>query len=405
MDLKKLLGEIGIEESFYEYVSPGWDASVATIPEKIGFLEKEEIRENMRWCDLDSQYFNELERIAADIRTNLHLKAICWHCFRQLYFQRDIPHFSSWPQVHPFPSMYLLIALAMVPLVRRKHVEMGIEEEITRSTCHQVKCFCENHINLTKAPGIIVQQLYWLRHYVDGKLFRLGRMEYRLETLKDFGKVFQNKKSGQLTVFSSPGVDYNKNGLVALKDQEVVMWQSIYRETEHNAVGNPVSPYGYALNKEVELSLDDWECVLKEGDLFLDMHIPSGGGMTPEACIDSMRKAVIFFDRHFPDQTSRAIMCRSWIFNTQFENRLPDSNLTKLMREVYLFPITSNGRDGMFFVFGKEFDDLSQAPRDTRLQRAMLDILEKEPLRNGGMFIFKQDIPRFGSQYYRTSGE
>jgi hypothetical protein len=402
MNLKKTLSKIGIENSFYECISPGWDVSVAAIPEKIDFLEMDEIRENMCWCKLPTQYSDKLERVASAIKINPDLKAICWHCFQQLYVKRDIQDFSNWPQVSPFPTIYLLIALAMVPLVREKHCEMGIEKEVTSNTCIQVKCFCESHISLSETPGIPAQKLYWLRHYIDGKMFRLGRMEYRLETLKNFGKVFQNKKNGQLTVFSPPGVCYNKNGLVALNDQETGLWQSIYQETEKWAVGNPISPYGYALNEKIDLLLEDWKCILREGDLVLDMHIPSGGGMTPEACIDSMHNAVIFFESHFPEQKSRAIMCRSWIFNTQFEAKLPDSNLAKFMRELYLFPIPSNGRDGMFFVFGRDFDDLNQAPRNTSLQRAMLDILEKEPLRNGGMFILKQDLPHFGSQYYRN---
>jgi hypothetical protein len=133
------------------------------------------------------------------------------------------------------------------------------------------------------------------------------------------------------------------------------------------------------------------------------MHIPPGGNMTLELCRDSIREAFAFFARFFPSRPVRAVLSKSWIFNTQFEERLPDSNLAKFMRELYLFPIASTGTDGLFFVFCREHPDRSTAPRKTALQRAMLDILERGgALRSGGMFFLKRDLPRFGTQHYRS---
>ncbi len=98
-------------------------------------------------------------------------------------------------------------------------------------------------------------------------------------------------------------------------------------------------------------------------------------------------------------------MSRSWIFNTQFEDSMPDSNLAKFMRELYLYPAASNGRDGFFFVYAREYDDLSQAPRDTSLQRTLLDIMAEEQLRTGAMFILIEDLKHFGHQYYRSNSK
>jgi hypothetical protein len=135
----------------------------------------------------------------------------------------------------------------------------------------------------------------------------------------------------------------------------------------------------------------------------IDMHIPAGGGMTPERALDSFQKAVAFFSRKNPGKFREIFICHSWIFNTQFEEKMPDSNLAKLMRECYLFPHDSSGRDGMFFLFGRDYENLSQAPRDSSQRRAMLEILESgERLRTGGMLLFAEDLPRFGTQCYRN---
>jgi len=149
--------------------------------------------------------------------------------------------------------------------------------------------------------------------------------------------------------------------------------------------------------------LKEWEKITGPDDLLIDMHIPSGGGLSLAACEDSMRRAVQFFKNYFPDQKTRAIFCASWLFNTQFEEKLPDSNLTKFMRELYLFPIKSSGKDGFFFVFCRDYEDLPQAPRKTSLHRVMLDTLESgKNLRSGGMVFFNEDLNHFGEQYYRT---
>jgi len=408
MDLENTLKELKIDDSFYDFMSLGWKDSSSCIPKVIDFLEPKNIQENMRWCDVPDEYFSDLNKATLMIKASPAFAAVAWHCHRQLYSDRRIECFADWPVCEPFPVLYLLVALAMVPLVRKKHYEMGVKEEVTRDTCFQVKCFCENHLRAFKSPGIIAKQLPWFRHYVDGRLFRLGRMEYRMEKVKGFGKVFENKETGEVIAFCLPGVRYSRKGFVDSTARAYIendVWESVFRETKDFVKGNPVSPYGYAMEKEIELSLEQWKCVIEEGDFFLDMHIPSGGGMTLDLCIDSMRKAVEFCDKYFPEQETKAIMCRSWIFNTQFEKQMPDSNLAGFMRELYLFPIQSTARDGFFFVFGREFDDLSQAPRATSLQCAMLDILAREPLRTGGMFILKQDLKYFGSQHYRKQAD
>jgi hypothetical protein len=44
---------------------------------------------------------------------------------------------------------------------------------------------------------------------------------------------------------------------------------------------------------------------------------------------------------------------------------------------------------------------LASAPRDTRLRRAGIDLMQRgESLRGGGYFLLRRGLPRFGSQPY-----
>ena len=68
-----------------------------------------------------------------------------------------------------------------------------------------------------------------------------------------------------------------------------------------------------ALNREVTLPLKDWQQVLAPGDGVLDTHIPGGGKMGPEACRDTMARALDFFPRYFPERPFVGFACGSWI--------------------------------------------------------------------------------------------
>ena len=94
----------------------------------------------------------------------------------------------------------------------------------------------------------------------------------------------------------------------------------------------------------------------------------------------------------------------SWVLSPDWPELLPESNMAKFMREVYLFPIKAGPTAGINFVFRRAAEelDLRTAPRRSRLQRIMLDKLaKKEPLHAGGMFMLLEDAGKYGTQPYR----
>ncbi len=120
------------------------------------------------------------------------------------------------------------------------------------------------------------------------------------------------------------------------------------------------------------LSHHEWEPALTPGDPILEVHIPAGGDMTVERCRASMRQALEFFPRYFPDKPFVGFACGSWILNPELDRIYrPDSNMVLWQRDV----------------------DPATAPRDTNLRRALLDHLDAGGrLLGGGMFLLLEDF-------------
>ncbi len=124
--------------------------------------------------------------------------------------------------------------------------------------------------------------------------------------------------------------------------------------------------------------------------------------MTVGKCGDSLKGAKEFFSRHFPDRRFNAIASTSWIFNPRLQEVLPQhSNLTRFQKEVFLFPVPSTGKDGLWFIFFTEEIHPGRLPRKTSLQRAVADLLEAGgDWRGGGMFCFTEHLEHFGTGFY-----
>ncbi len=410
--VEQIVSQLQLDSLYIKILEPGWRESVQALEgaEYLASLEPVRLLHHCDICGFSEREIESIQSAARKIRHNSALRLLYQHCLYQLLKGTAHGKFSAWPETIPSleelsGAFYLLVALATISETHAVHKRLSIPETVTVATYQSVKDNSHNYQKATRRPtGFFPLQLHWVRHYFQGRIFRLGRMEYLLKEMKGIGPVYKHRKSGFIVALAQDGEAFNAEGYCCntaascSKDY----WTASLKFDSESVVGNPVSPCGFALHQTVRLPQQEWGLVLKEGDTVIDMHIPAGGGMTPERCLQSLQQAVAFFARYFPMRPARAIICLSWILNTQFERALPDSNLTFFMQNVYLFPVKSSGRDGMFFVFQRDYEDISQAPRDTSLRRTMVEILEKdEKLRSGGMFILAEDVHLFGTQKYR----
>ncbi len=411
-DLEQILGLIGEPETI-EAVRPHWEESQRTLPEeRPGFLAPAEIADCREYVGMGGGADAALIRTAERIASNPALRRLMWHWHYLEFEHADRPSFAGWPTFEKALGddggvFYLLGCLAAVPRIRAAHRVLRVPEEITRDTSSIVAMFANRYARGHGGrPGVFRQEAYWIRHHVAATMFRLGRMEYRLRDFSGTVEVYRNRRSREVVALARDGLVLNREGYLDGADgiHDPLSWTASCATDGETVKGHGVSPFGMALRNSVSLPLSDWEHVLGPDTLMLEMHIPPGGGMTPEACLDSMQRAFEFFPAFFPDQRPiMGIQCASWIFNNQLEQILPEaSNLVRFLREGYLFPVPTSRTGGLFFIFYQERFDLATAPRDTSLQRAIADwIAAGNVWREGGWFFLKEDLARFGTQFYR----
>ena len=415
MSLDEVLTRLEILDSL-EVFEPHWEESEGCFPGDLPFfLDPAQSTASRAFADLPPEVDALLVEAAQCVRENPALLHLAWHAYRLLFEHRDYPGhcIARWPSLEkslPDRSglFYLLIALAVVPLTRKAHQARGVPEAVTRDTCRDIHELIGYHrAKHGGAWGIYLRDLRWIRNYTSGALYTLGRLEYMVRPFYGKVRVYRHRPTGQVLALAEDGIRFDQQGhaRAGKSDEDLAGgWTSRFAAGDKWITGYPISPFGVAVPREVRLPAHDWSPALAPGDTVLDVHIAAGGGMTPERCADSMRKALEFFPRYFPDQPFVGFACVSWILNPDIADFYsPRSNMALWQREVHLFPYPSDGRSGFLYVFGEEDIDVTTALRRTSLQRAMLDHLSAgRPLRAGGMFVLKEDFRFFGSGFYRS---
>ena len=367
------------------------------------------LEDSARFCGVDEVSVEALAGAMEAVGGCDALTSLLWHAYYQLTTDRLNVPTAQWPSRlagldEQSGMLYLLAALASVPAMRRAYERLGIPEDVVGQTCREIACFAANHQAFFHGlPGLCAGQFSWLAHYLDARLFRLGRFEYMLKPCAR-GEVACRHRDGNLILLAADGLWYDADGLQASEPvDEVACRRSELTIDDREIRGLPISPRGFVLREPIVLPRSEWAIVHQKGTWHLDMHIPSGGGMTPDRCRESMASAFAFFSERFGECAPQTMTCRSWIFNPQFEELLPAGNLSQLIQRMYLFPIARHDQAGMFFVFGPNFEDLASLPRETSLQRAMISVLEGGGrLRQAGMFVHRDDLDAaFAEKTYR----
>jgi len=395
-----------------------WDTSQRTIPKsQLAFLNDDAVAENCRLAGFDREAIEYLQSAANTIASDGDLVRLAWHCHYLACLSKSYPRsdMRSWPSLVNIleeyaGSFYLLIALSSVPKARAFHLSRGIPEQVAMNTYSDTSLWARDYKERHGVWGINIHVLPWLFNHLSGELYRLGRLQFMQRPFRQKVRAFRNRISREVMVLSDEGVRYRGDGQLdgtgGVFDQETG-WTSRLMMEKDRVTGTPIHPTGIALNNEISLPLDTWELILAEGDYILEIHIPAGSRMDFSACGESFRQAVDFFPRYFPARPFKAFCCTSWLLNTQFRDMLSlDSNIIRFQREFYLFPIFSGGRSGFERIFSRDYKDLSKAPRDTRLRRAVLDHLQAGGyLRGGGGLLFAEDLNWGASVYQKSFGK
>lgn len=126
--------------------------------------------------------------------------------------------------------------------------------------------------------------------------------------------------------------------------------------------------YGEAKEKNERLKI-------KTGDPVTEVHIPQGEPLDIEACKKSFEKAVVFFERYYPQCSYKYFCCESWLLDFHLKDFLNEnSNIIKFQS---LFDIVS------YFESGQAVERLFTYNAD-KLNESSLQRAVKNHIKNGG---------------------
>lgn len=297
------------------------------------------------------------------INRSPELQRLAWELHRRLYdSDESVQEMNArLLGMGPEEGMFAAVVYASgLPSLIDKYNSRGIPLHILKDTLSDLEIWMNHHRQKYGVWGL--SELGWLVWHFRGGIFRLGRLQFLPNTYNEKVKVFRNRANGSVVALSDDG--------------DVIK-------------GNKITPNSTVVREPMELSMKEWELVLEEGDRILEVHIPEGSKMTYELCKDSYRQAKEFAATYLPDQNIKAFTCLSWLLSPQLRKILPESsNIVKFQSDYYCTTLLPDDAQMFERVFGMKLDDLSNAPRDTSLRRALLDyVADGNSVRGGAGFI------------------
>jgi len=131
---------------------------------------------------------------------------------------------------------------------------------------------------------------------------------------------------------------------------------------------------------------------LKKGQKLVNVHIPASGPLAMDGVVDSLKRAVDFYNDDFPDSVI-PFLCETWMLYEPTYNLMPEGG--NLRKFADLFTVVENqiipGCDDRWRIFHMPNSvPISTYPEDTRMQRSMKKwLLEGNRMGNGlGIFFY-----------------
>ncbi len=284
----------------------------------------------------------------------------------------------------------LLTALSALPLIEKKYSDLSIPQEYAGGAAQWIRgtipIYAAGHNGI---PGHSLCQTFWLRLHAEGKLFRIGRLEFLVEPVQQWlPEIYINNFTGEIAVLARDQWQFDANGY---KCREKSVFTARFRQSGSKVCGTPVNNCGHAeCNRRIELDTALWQPLFEPQDTVPSVHIPGGSGFTPDAVRESLSMAFEFFRKYFKLEI-KAFACSSWLLNNAWQEELPGSNIAGFQKTGVMCGQEISPDAGLFFVYGRADADPAQLAATTALHRAFRNIAAKgEELRNGTAIFLPQ---------------
>lgn len=254
----------------------------------------------------------------------------------------------------------------------------GLPEDYIRFTLGKLEYGVTDYESRYGKPGYAL--LYWNQLIIDGRLFRVGRLELELASTCYAGvSIFENKKGERVALVDGVCMhrDGYTHGVIFYEDEEGA-WDAAITETESDYIGYVPDGTGLVPHVATTLPKTEWHRILSPSDKVVSIHIPSDGKLDDEAVKATYPQMMEFLKTYFPEFDYKAFYCASWLLDPTLEALLgSESNIVKFGKGFrHRFIVRDTGYGVFHFAFrvkGKPgtdypFDDL---PETTRLLKSI----------------------------------
>ena len=215
----------------------------------------------------------------------------------------------------------------------------------------------------------------WLLHYATARIFRAGIFNVTPRPLASYEPaiLLRHRKSGVYALVLTRG-EFHRTGRMlgsgANKDEEGA-FSAEFCETEDAFFGRRIAKDGSrALPEAYEYPKREWECIAREGDGIVGIHIPRGAALTLENIQKSYAEAWRLSRERYPEEDVRAIHCATWMLDPQLKELVgEDSKLAGFLDTFLKYPVGGDGSAVYYFVFQTRTESLCDLPERTSLQR------------------------------------
>ena len=297
---------------------------------------------------------------------------------------------------------YLLAALLAIPLAEERHRARGIDPSISRATWTDLAMWCHYLRRRDGRLGITREMLAWSQQGLNGRLFRVGSLQFELKGFTGPLRAYRHRTNGELMLVALPGVNFSHGGRLIAREPGPGTWAADGMLGPGIVFGHRIDPIqGTVGEATVLLTPDTWEPALCEGDPMLLVHIPNDARLSVPDFLRSAGDAIELFAMLEPKVKPKGAFGEAWLLDPQVRPFLPDpSGVDALSAIVSLYPCRISEASTLQRLFGPSAtrDSVIGSPRAglNAVQRAMADFLSEpaNALCARGAFILNDRLMR-----------
>ena len=276
--------------------------------------------------------------------------------------------------------------------IREFYSKHGIPESYLRDLMADLPRWIETYADRTRGLAGFAE-VAWLREHISARMFQIGRLQFQPSTWHTPWTLLRNGK-GEFALVAHPGDKVARNGQFAscLGVDAAGARDIAYEERPDGFFGHRTLPDGSLALEPEFFPATEWTRHVAQGEPTINIHIPSGSPLDPEACRASVRDAQVFFRTYLPEWPiahAKAMVCGTWLLYPDFRKILPkDSNIVGFQKIFHLFPLRGMD-DHQFYerAFVPEGRAVTREKLRTRLQIALFNHIAagNVPLEGGGV--------------------